>query len=301
MPTKTSSLENAQKLIERFIERGDYLEMPFVIPYMIIVVIIFYIIGKLVEMIIDLVIDHRRQLSGRDTTRTQFIKHLIKGLIVLLGVIYAIYTVPTLRSYSKSLLAGAGLLAVAVGFASQAALANIVGGIFIVIYRPFRVKDHLTLLEKDIFGIVDDITLRHTVLITPENRKVVVPNALINNQMIKNSSLGDPAIFKNIEVLVAYNTDLDLALSIMNELIATHPLCIDRRNKQDFELGEPKVTIKVIKLEENGVRLRAWAWAANNNDAFSMTCDINKQLVERFRAANIEIPVPQRVIINRSN
>jgi len=293
-------LENIKKQLFRYIEREEYLDAPGVFFYVIFVVLVAYLVAKLFELVFDFFISYRKITLGRDTTTSQFIKHFLKSFVVLIGIMYSIYSVPSLNSYSKSILAGAGLLAVAIGFASQAALSNIISGIFIVIFKPFRVKDHLTLMEQDIFGIVDDITLRHTILTTPENRKVVIPNSLINNQIIKNSSFGDPSIYKNIEVLVAYDTDLDMSISLMNEIIANHPLCIDRRTQEEIDKNEPKVLIKTLRLEENGVRLRAWAWAANNNDAFSMTCDVNKKIVENFRAAGIEIPVPQRVILHKN-
>lgn len=77
------------------------------------------------------------------------------------------FTISALRNVSKSLLAGAGILALAIGLASQQALSNIISGLFIVVFKPFNVKDHL-FIDRDIFGIVEDITLRHTILRTPK-------------------------------------------------------------------------------------------------------------------------------------
>jgi len=71
------------------------------------------------------------------------------------------------------MLAGAGILAVAVGFASQAALSNIISGVFVVIFKPFRVGDRLKINE--LTGVVEDITLRHTVIRDLENKRIIIP------------------------------------------------------------------------------------------------------------------------------
>ena len=76
-----------------------------------------------------------------DPTNYKFLKHAISALIYIIGFSIAIYTVPALRTLANSLLAGAGILAVAIGFASQQAFSNIISGIFIIIFKPFRVND----------------------------------------------------------------------------------------------------------------------------------------------------------------
>ena len=75
-----------------------------------------------------------------DPTNYLFLRHLIIGVIYLVGIGVAVYTVPELRGLASSLLAGAGILAVAVGFASQHALSNIISGMFIVIFKPFKME-----------------------------------------------------------------------------------------------------------------------------------------------------------------
>ena len=91
-----------------------------------------------------------------DPTNYQFLRHALNAIIYLVGFGIAIYTMPGLRALASSLLAGAGILAVAVGFASQHALSNIISGIFIVIFKPFRINDRLQV--RQLSGIVEDIT-----------------------------------------------------------------------------------------------------------------------------------------------
>lgn len=144
-----------------------------------------------------------------DPTRYTFLKHFIVGTIYVLGAIAIIYTIPSLRSLSVSLLAGAGVIAVIAGFASQQTFANIISGIFIVIFKPFRVGDRVEITDKT--GIVEDITLRHTVIRDYKNRRIVIPNAIISNEQIVNSNLTDEHMCQWIDFGISYDSDIDLA------------------------------------------------------------------------------------------
>jgi small conductance mechanosensitive channel len=134
-----------------------------------------------------------------------------------------VYAIPSLRTLAKSLLAGAGIVAVAIGFASQAALSNIIAGVFIVIFKPFRVKDRVT-VKDTINGVIEDITLRHTVIRNFQNRRVIIPNSMISEEIIVNSDIIESKICKWIEIGISYGSDIDLAKSIMAEEAQNHPL-----------------------------------------------------------------------------
>ena len=164
-----------------------------------------------------------------DPTNYQFFRHALTFIIYTVGFSMAIYVMPNLRTLANSLLAGAGILAVAVGFASQHALSNIISGVFIVIFKPFRVNDRLKI--RDLQGIVEDITLRHTVIRDFENRRILIPNSVISNEVIINADFGDGRILKWIEMDITYDSDVDLAKQIMREEILAHPLNIDGRSK----------------------------------------------------------------------
>lgn len=284
------------KAFNRFFARKEFLEMPWLILYIVFIFIITIALARLFNKIFDLIISRSGNKLSKDPTSYVFLKHAGRAIIYISGFSLAVWSFPELRTLSASLLAGAGILAVAVGFASQAALANIISGIFIVIFRPFSVKDHLT-IDDTTFGVVEDITLRHTILKNQENRRVVVPNSIINAKVILNSTKNDPKICKVIEVLVSYSTDLDKAIGVMQYEIFNHPFCIDNRSEEDKKLGKHPVMVKVVRLEEYAIRLRAWAWSPDNSKAYEMTMDMNKRLVERFREEQIEIPFPTRTII----
>lgn len=230
-----------------------------------------------------------------DPTNYIFLRHAISGLIYIIGFSWAVYTMPGMRAIANSLLAGAGILAVAVGFASQHALSNIISGIFIIIFKPFRVHDRLR-FQNGLQGAVEDISLRHVVIRDFENRRILIPNSVISEEIIINSDFGEDKICKWLVFHLSYDTDLELAKTIITEEATAHPNLIDNRSPEEISEGFPLVRIRVVELGENGLRIRAYLWANDNASAFAMGCDVMERLIVRFREAGIAFGYPRRVV-----
>lgn len=239
-------------------------------------------------------------MTGNDPTRYRFIGHLISGLIYVLGFGWAFSHIDALRTVAASLLAGAGIAAVAVGFASQAALSNIIGGMFIVIFKPYGINDRIT-LSSGKSGVVEDITLRHTVIRDFENRRIVIPNSIISNETLVNADMNDPRIVKWIDMSISYGSDINLAKQIMREEIMKHPLLIDARTEEQLANNDPQVPVRVISLGESSVNIRAWAWVASQQDSAALGWDMLEILKNKFEAAGLEIPFPHRTIYMNQN
>jgi small-conductance mechanosensitive channel len=238
-------------------------------------------------------------LNSSDPKKYRFIRHILRALIYITGFAWAISEVPYLKTLSSSMLAGAGVLAVAVGLASQQALSNIVSGLFIIIFKPFRINDRLKLNKDHVLqGVVEDITLRHTVIRDFENRRIVVPNSVMNQEIIINADLGDDKIIKYVEMNVSLQANLQAAKEIMRDEVQKHPFHVDAREEEDIAAGKPEVTVRVVAIGEYYVTLRAWACAKNANNAFEMYCDLLESIKLRFDNENVEIPIPQRNIYN---
>lgn len=228
-------------------------------------------------------------LNSNDSTNYAFFQHIITASIYIAGFGTAMYMIPSLRAFSASLLAGAGIFAVAIGFASQKAVSNIISGLFIVIFKPFRVNDRLT-IDTNISGVVEDITLRHTVLRNFENHRVVIPNALMSDKVVVNADLVDPKVCKFITFKVDYKTDLKQAIQIIQELAQSHPLTVDNRNEEAIQNATPIVPVRAISWNDYAIILRASVWAKDAADGFTITCDLNVSVKEAFDNAGIEIP-----------
>ena len=262
------------------------------------IILLTILLAYIVNRISKRIIKKSTESLNNDPTNYQFLRHLLVGMIYIIGFSIAIYMMPNLRALAGSLLAGAGILAVAVGFASQHALSNIISGVFIVIFKPFRVNDRITL--QTMSGVVEDITLRHVVIRDFENRRILVPNSVISNEIIVNADIAEEKICKWVDISISYDSDIDLARQIMREEIMIHPLLQDNRNAEQLEQGRPQVEIRVIALAESSVNLRAWAWTNNNADAFALGCDVMESIKKRFDQAGVEIPYPHRTIVNKA-
>ncbi|GAB5552081.1 MAG: mechanosensitive ion channel family protein [Saprospiraceae bacterium] len=236
-------------------------------------------------------------IQDHNPTNYLFLRHLSVGLIYTVGFGLALFQLPQFKTLAGSLLTGAGIIAVAMGFASQHALSNIVGGIFIVIFKPFKVNDRLTIGTRA--GVVEDITLRHTVIRDFENRRIIIPNSVISNEVIVNADFTDGKICKWIELSISYESDIDLAKQIIAEEILAHPLIIDNRNPEQIEANAPIVPVRLTLLGDSGVNLRAWAWVKDNADAFALSCDVLESIKKRFDQSGIEIPYPHRTIVQK--
>lgn len=235
-----------------------------------------------------------------DPTNYIFIKHAITGIIYFVGFAWAVYTWEPLKAIANSMLAGAGILAVAIGFASQQALSNIISGLFLILFKPYRVND-IVQIQDNLRGSVEDITLRHTVIRDFQNRRIIVPNSIISNEVILNSNIGDVRICKFIEIGVAYDTDLTLAKQIIREEIINHPLHIDGRTDEQIENGAEEVPIRLVELGDFAITLRAYAWANGPQDSYVMTGDVLESVKNRFDKERVEIPFPYRTIVYKKD
>ncbi|MFN6946815.1 MAG: mechanosensitive ion channel family protein [Cytophagaceae bacterium] len=261
----------------------------FQIFYILIVLALTIIVASIVRKLVHRFFDKSSKLLRSDPTQYKFLKHFISGLIYLIGIGIAIHAIPSLRSLSLSLFTGAGIFAAIIGFASQQAFSNIVSGIFIVIFKPFRVDDRLE-MRGTIVGVVEDITLRHTVLRNFENRRIIIPNSVIGQEIIFNANIMDERTCRLMDFNIGADSDMDHAISIIQEEALAHPECIDARKDEDKLLNAPIVAVRVMGFGDSTINLRAFVWAKNPPSAFVMFTDLNKSIKQRFDKEGIRFP-----------
>ncbi|OXA87653.1 mechanosensitive ion channel family protein [Flavobacterium hercynium] len=251
-------------------------------------------LGAVTDKVLRYFLYRKLNDKGYDATGFKFLKHLIITVIYILGFAFALIQIPEFKIIGHSFLAGAGVISLVAGLASQQALSNIVSGIFLVIFKPFRINDKITI--NNFVGIVEDINLRQVVLKDAENNRIIIPNSVISNQIIVNTNMHDTKCCKVIEIGIGYESNIEEALAIMQEEIAKHPLFIDNRTAENKEQNTPLVVARVVALADSSVTLKAWAWAKNSTDGFVLYCDLLQSIKKRFDLANIDIPYPQRVV-----
>lgn len=265
--------------------------------------VVIYIIVRVLSAIAKYLFRHtmRKQAEkGMDVTKVMFLRQIVVTAIYIIGCASFLSLIPGMEKISNSILASAGILAMAVGLASQEALSNIVGGMFIIFTRPFKVGDFIR-VDDDVVGTVIEITLRHTIIRNVENRMILIPNSKINSATIINSSYGDSSTCAFIDIGVSYDTNLDGAIDVMRQEIMKHPLLLDHRTEEEKKADVPEVVIRVVNLCDSAITLRAWAWAATAVNATVMKYDLLKSIKERFDKEGIEIPYPYYNQIVKTN
>ena len=250
----------------------------------------------LVERLIYLILRRgyaRGKAKGRNEfTQYRFLRNAVRTVVVISAFFAIVYAVPSLRSFAFTLFAGAGILVAILGFAAQKAFSDIISGIFIVAFKPFRVGDVIQAGSQGFFGMVEDINLRHTTLVTFENRRVVIPNSILSEERIVNSSIRDEATCQYVEIPIAIDADIDLARKIIQEEAMAHDHQIDRRTPEEKKAGEPEVHVRVVEVSNGFILMRAYVWAMDPVLARMMKYDLQERILKRFASIHLPIAVP---------
>lgn len=249
-----------------------------------------------------------RLIAGLERRNPKQRGQILLGQKILNGVLYtmAVYSlvqeVPVLSKMANSLLAGTSVAALVIGFASQEALTNLVGGAFIIFFKPFTIGDRILLPEKNLTGFVEDISLRHTVIRTVQNTRVIVPNATVNKAILENYDYKESKRLNFFKIGISYEADLDKALAIIEEEIVKHPNFLDNRSEADKAANTKPCVARVAELTNSSVTLSAGAWSRDYGQGFAMLADLNRIIKGRFQEEGIEISYPyQKVEVTSVN
>ncbi|WP_394340170.1 mechanosensitive ion channel family protein [Lutibacter citreus] len=175
-----------------------------------------------------------------------------------------------------------------------------ISGIFILIFKPFKISDIIE-FNNGQKGVVEDITLRHTLIKDYENRRIVIPNSIISEETIINCNIQDEKIKKHIIFSISYDSNIDKAIEIIKKEALKHPLLIDNRSEEEKENNVPIVIVRVVELSDFSIDLKAYVWSSNNDEGFLIKCDLLKSVKEEFDKNNIEIPFPYRTIVYKND
>ena len=213
------------------------------------------------------------------------------NIVLILGICYQF---TALKEIVKTLLTGGGVLALVLGLAAQEAVGNLVSGMMILFFKPFKVGD-LIKTNNGLVGTVLDISLRHTVIKTYENTQIMIPNSEINKATLENVTAAD---FKGdfLILQISYESDLDLAISIIAEEIMKHPDFLDLRNATEKMDGIPAVKVRCTNFLDSGIELKAALQSRSSAVGYAMLSDLRISIKKRFDEAGIVIPYPQVVI-----
>ncbi|KRF01911.1 mechanosensitive ion channel protein MscS [Frateuria sp. Soil773] len=217
------------------------------------------------------------QRARVDATLIGFLRNLIYGVLVAVLVVMALTKagIP-----SAPLVAALGTAGLAIGLALQGSLSNLAWGVLLIVFRPFRVGDYVTVGGVD--GTVESISLMHTQLVLPDNREAFVPNAKIGGDAIVNFNRRGTRRFE-LKVGIGYKDDIGKAMHIVRQLFDADPRI----------LKQPAPGVWTDSLGDSAVNLVLRAYT-RYGDVWAAQTDFLRALKERFDAEGISLPFPQR-------
>lgn len=238
-----------------------------------------YFIGRWVATRVVTLMKAALTRAKIDKTLVSFLGNVANIGLLILIIIAALGKLGIPTTSVTALIGGAGL-AVALSLKDQ--LSNFAAGALIILFRPFKVGDFIRVNGFE--GIVREIKMVQTSLSTPDNEEVVLPNSMVmSNSIVNRSSLS--LCRAQVVVGVDYACDLKVAKDAVLRAATEHPLCVQTK--------ERPAVVYITNLGDSAIEITLWAWTQEENlGPFRFA--LNEQVVENLRAANINIPFPQR-------
>ena len=214
-----------------------------------------------------------------DETMQLMIRRLVSATIYLIGLMLVILQIPQLHSLATALLAGAGIAGLAIGYAAKDSLSNFTSGIFIAVFQPFRVGDFVDFRQD--YGQVEDLTLRHTVIRTSDNRRIIVPNSIMSTEPIINWSIREPEIVWMVDFDLEKAGDIDRAREII----------IDKARSNPMVLKDRPIDVLLISSRYSELTLRLEVTIPGRNVAKVISSEIREAVKKEFEVQGIP-PAP---------
>jgi len=235
----------------------------------------------------------RRMLQSRVLSKLEIdpglqytLARVSQYIIVIIGVLVSFQFVGINLT---SLAVVFGLLSVGIGFGLQNITANFISGLIVMFERPISVGDRV-----DVAGIEGDVTeinIRSTKIRTLNNISIIVPNTEFVSNSVINYSHGDPTFRLDINVGVAYSSDLDKVLKALNEVAEEH----------DKVMKQPKHQVHLTEFGDSAWEMQLRVWIPNVKERYILRNEFNQAIVRKFNELEIEIPFPQRDLHVRSS
>jgi small-conductance mechanosensitive channel len=181
-----------------------------------------------------------------------------------------------------------GLLSVGIGFGLQNITSNFIAGLILLIERPIKIGDRVTIGNTE--GDVIAINIRSTTIRSLNNISIIVPNSEFVSSQVVNWSHGDPKVRLVVQVGVSYNSDLDLVMRSLREVAGESPSVLEN----------PKAEVFLSNFGDSSWNMELRVWLEDPNSYYQVRSEINCSIVRKFKQYGVEIPFPQRDIHVRS-
>lgn len=239
--------------------------------------VLIYFIGRWVARILTRYLQHWMSRGNLDQTLAKFTANIAYGLMMIVVIAAALDRMGVETTSLAAVIAAAGL---AVGLALQGSLSNFASGFLIILFRPFKVGDYVE--AGGTSGTVVEVMLLHTVLKTPNNVQVIVPNKKIGSDTITNYSV-NPTRRIDLVVGCGYDDDLKAVKTFLEEVL----------KQEERVLAEPAPSVAVSELADSSVNLVVRPWV-KREDYWSTKCDLVEKIKLGFDERGFSIPFPQQ-------
>ncbi len=239
--------------------------------------ILIFLIGKWVASKLTSLLRAGMKRREIDPALTSFLGSLVFYAMMAAVVISAIGQLGIRTTSFVAVLGAAGL---AVGLALQGSLSNFAAGTLIMLFRPFKIGDVIE--AGGTLGIVEEIGVLMTVMKSPDNRRIIMPNSQVMGGTITNIT-ANPQRRIDLEIGISYSDDIDKAKAVINDILANHPKI----------LKDPAPVVEVWDLGDSSVDLIVRPWV-EKADWFPVRCELLPLIKKRLEAEGLSIPFPQR-------
>ncbi len=263
--------------MEETITKITELGIPFLLNLFAAVVI--YIVGKWLAKVISTAIEKLMLKGKADHALAGFTKNIINAAILVFAIIAA---VGRLGVQTTSLIAVIGAAGLAIGLSLQGTLSNFAAGVMLIMFKPFKVGDFIE--GGGVLGTVKEIQIFNTILSSPDNRKIILPNSKVSGDTITNFTAIDS---RRIDMVfgVSYADDMRKAREVLMDVVTSDPRV----------LKDPVPVVAVSELGDSSVNLVCRPWV-KPSDYWAARFDITEKGKEALEANGLSIPFPQRDI-----
>ena len=241
-----------------------------------VIALFIFVVGKWLARRVEKTLEALLRKRGVDEVLVDFLGTIASVLVIVVAVVAAFDQLGIPATSFVAIIGAAGL---AVGLALKDSLSNFASGVMLVLFRPFGKGDFID--AGGVTGTVDEIALVSTILTTPDNKQITVPNALMYTSTITNFSAKDTRRV-DMAIGVGYDDDLKVAASVLKKVCSDHPLILD----------DPETKIFINNLGDSSVDfvVRPWVKAS---DYWTVLADVLETAKVELEAAGCNIPYPQ--------
>ena len=245
-----------------------------------------FILSKYVQWVL-----RRQVLQALQIARhTQFILlRFIHFTFIIIGVLIGLSAVGV--SFTSLAIIFGGL-SIGIGFGLQNIASNLISGFILIFERPIKIGDLVEIMDVDIFGRVSSINLRSTIIVSLDEKEIIVPNSQLITEAVHNLTHDNNLFRLRVAVGVSYSSDVELVKKVLLEVAHTHPEIIKEPTPVMENVTAPFV--RFITFGDSSLDFELLAWIPDSFKRFDVASDLHFMIWHKFKEYNITIPFPQR-------